>query len=64
MWILDIRVFTIKMPGSVTHIILSFSVTFLNPKSGIDVNDRSYVLIFTIFAKNQADDTTAVTLIF
>ena len=49
------------MPGSVTHIILTFSVTFLTPKSGLEVNDWSYVLIFTVFTKNQGDDTTAVT---
>ena len=49
------------MPGSATPIFLSFYVTFMNSKSGLEINGWSYVLIFTVFARNQVDTVTAVT---
>ena len=61
MWILDIRVFSIKLTGSATPIFLSFYVTFMNSKSGLEVNGGPYVLTFTVFTRNQVDNITAVT---
>ena len=55
-YILDIRAFSIKM-----SIFLSFYLTFMNSKSGLEVNSWSYILMFTVFTRNQVDDITAVT---
>ena len=49
------------MPGSATPIFVSFYVTFMNSKSGLEINDWSYILIFTVFIRNQVDNITAVT---
>ena len=49
------------MPGNATPIFLSFYVTFLNSESGLEINGCSYVLIFTVFTRNQVDNITAVT---
>ena len=61
MWILDIRVFAMKMSGGATPIFLNFYVTFMNSESGIEINGWSYVLIFTVFTRNQVDNITAIT---
>ena len=47
-------------PGSATPIFLSFYVTFMNSKSGLEINGGFYVLIFTVFVRNQVDNIAAV----
>ena len=49
------------MSGGATPIFLSFYVTFMNSESGIEINGWSYVLIFTVFTRNQVDNITAIT---
>ena len=49
------------MPDSATPIFLSYYVTFMNSESGHEINDWSYKLIFTVFTRNQVDNTSAIT---
>ena len=53
--------FSIKMPGGATPIFHRFFFTSMNSKSDVEINGWSYVLIFTVFTRNQVDDITAVT---
>ena len=49
------------MTESATPIFPSFYVTFMNSKSGLEVNSWFHVLIFRVFTRNQEDDITAAT---
>ena len=40
---------------------LVFMSLFMNSESGLEINGRSYVLILTVFTRNQVDNITAVT---
>ena len=62
MWILDIRAFSNEMTGSATPVFPSFYVTFVNSKSGLEVNSWFHVLTFRVFTRNQADETLLLLL--
>ena len=61
MWVLDIRAFTMKIFGGASPIFPSSYVTFMNSESGLEINGRSYLLIFTVFIRNQGDNITTAT---